>query len=77
MQGNNFPGTQRGLTLIECCITLAIVSILAGTAAPSFIESNKKRVLDGSAGELVTPTCTWRASRPRRTRRASGSASTR
>ena len=54
MQRKSFPGAQRGLTLIECCITLAIVSILAGTAAPSFIESNKKRVLDGSAGELAT-----------------------
>ena len=45
---------QRGVTLIEACITLAIISILVGTGAPSFIESNARRVLDGSASELVT-----------------------
>ena len=45
---------QRGLTLIEACATLAIASILVGTAAPSFIETNTKLVLDGSAGELAT-----------------------
>jgi type IV fimbrial biogenesis protein FimT len=45
---------QRGLTLVEACTTLAIASILVGTAAPSFIESFKKRVLEGSTGELAT-----------------------
>jgi type IV fimbrial biogenesis protein FimT len=45
---------QRGLTLTEACATLAIASILVGTAAPSFIDSNKKRVLEGSTGELST-----------------------
>ena len=54
MQRNSFPSFQRGLTLIEACITLAIASILVGTAVPSFIDSNKKRTLDGSAGELAT-----------------------
>ena len=54
MQRNSFPSFQRGLTLIEACITLAIASILVGTAVPSFIDSNKKRMLDGSAGELAT-----------------------
>ena len=54
MQRKSFPSTQRGPTLIEGCVTLAIVSILAGTAAPSFIESNKKRVLDGSVAEMAT-----------------------
>ena len=54
MQRKSFPSTQRGLTLIEGCVTLAIVSILAGTAAPSFIESNKNRVLDGSVAEMAT-----------------------
>lgn len=54
MQSKSFPDTQRGLTLIEGCITLAIVSILAGTAAPSFIGFTTKRALDGSAGEMAT-----------------------
>lgn len=54
MQDKSFQRFQRGLTLIECCITLAIISILAGTAAPSIIESNKKLMLDGGAAELVT-----------------------
>ena len=54
MQSKAFPTRQRGLSLIECCMTLAIASILVGTAAPSFIEFNKKRVFDGSTNELVT-----------------------
>ena len=54
MQGKSFSKTQRGLTLIEGCVTLAIASILVGTAAPSLIDSNKKRALDGGATELAT-----------------------
>ena len=54
MQTKSFPSSQRGLTLIEICVTLAIVGILAGTALPSFRETNKKVVFDGSVGELVT-----------------------
>ena len=33
---NSLSSLQRGLTLIEVCATLAIASILVGTAAPSF-----------------------------------------
>jgi type IV fimbrial biogenesis protein FimT len=54
MQRNSSLVQQRGLTLIEACATLAIASILVGTAAPSFTDSNKKRALDGIAGELAT-----------------------
>jgi Tfp pilus assembly protein FimT len=36
---------QRGLTLVEACATLAIASILVGTAVPSF---------RGGAGNLNT-----------------------
>ena len=45
---------QRGLTLIEVCTTLAVASVLAGTAIPSFEQSKNKRVLDGTAAELAT-----------------------
>ncbi len=44
----------RGVTLIEACAVLAIVGILAGSAALGLLESNTKRMLEGSAGELVT-----------------------
>ena len=44
---------QRGLSLVECCITLAITSILVGTAAPSFDGMLKTRRLDGQAAELA------------------------
>jgi type IV fimbrial biogenesis protein FimT len=54
MQRKSFPNTQHGLTLVETCATLAIASILVGTALPSFKESNNKRVLEGSTGELAT-----------------------
>ena len=54
MQRDRSLTQQRGVTLIEACITLAIVSILVGTAAPSFVDFNKKRVLDGRAGEIAT-----------------------
>lgn len=54
MQSQLFSRAQYGMTLIEVCIVLVIIAILAGTALPSFIDSNKKRVLDGSAGEMAT-----------------------
>lgn len=54
MHRNRTSSLQLGVTLVEACMTLAIASILVGTAAPSFIESNRKRTLDGSASELVT-----------------------
>jgi type IV fimbrial biogenesis protein FimT len=53
MQDKSFSNIQRGTSLIECCMTLAIVSILAGTAAPALIDSNKKQVVDGRAREIA------------------------
>jgi type IV fimbrial biogenesis protein FimT len=53
MQDKNFSDAQRGFSLIECCMTLAIICVLIGTAGPSLIESNKKQVLDGRAREIA------------------------
>ena len=53
MHRNSSLNPQRGLSLIECCATLAIASILVGTAAPSFDGLLKSRRLDGAAAELA------------------------
>lgn len=53
MQGKGFPGVQRGVTLIECCVVLAIAGILVGTALPSFTETLNKSVAEGMAAELA------------------------
>ncbi len=45
---------QRGLSLIEVCIGLAVVGVLVGSAVPSFEQTKQKRVLDGTAAELAT-----------------------
>ena len=54
MNSNRFPGFQRGVTLIEICVVLAIVSILLGTALPSFEKTKQKLGLDGTAAEMST-----------------------
>ena len=54
MQPKRFAGFQRGLTLIEICVVLAIVSILVGTAMPSFEKTKQKLALDGTAAEMST-----------------------
>ena len=53
MQDKSPSKFQRGLSLIECCATLAVVSILAATALPSFDELLNLRRLEGQAGELA------------------------
>ncbi len=50
----NLIGKQRGVTMIEACITLAIAGILAGSALPSFNETLNKRVLEGFSSEVGT-----------------------
>ena len=47
-------GKQRGVTMIEACITLAIAGILAGSALPSFKDSLEKRTLEGVSSEVRT-----------------------
>ena len=50
----NLIGKQRGVTMIEACITLAIAGILAGSALPSFKESLDKRRVEGLSSEVGT-----------------------
>ncbi len=45
---------QRGVTMIEACITLAIAGILAGSALPSFKDSLDKRKVEGISSEAGT-----------------------
>jgi type IV fimbrial biogenesis protein FimT len=45
---------QRGVTMIEACITLAIAGILAGSALPSFKDSLDKRKVEGISSEVGT-----------------------
>jgi type IV fimbrial biogenesis protein FimT len=54
MQVQRSHPVARGLTLIEACITLSIVGILAGTAVPSLEKFQKRRVLEGTASEVLT-----------------------
>ena len=45
---------QRGVTLIEACIVLAITAIVAGSAAPGMQSLIDARRLDGAATQLAT-----------------------
>ena len=46
--------TQRGLTLIECVVTLAIIVITLGAAIPTFTQARERRHLEGAAAQLST-----------------------
>jgi type IV fimbrial biogenesis protein FimT len=45
---------QRGVSLIEACITVTIAGILAGTALPSFKDTLDKRSVEGVSSEVRT-----------------------
>ena len=45
---------QRGLTLIECVVTLAIIVITLGAAIPTFTQARERRHLEGAAAQLAT-----------------------
>jgi type IV fimbrial biogenesis protein FimT len=53
MQVQRSLSFARGLTLIEACATLAIASVLAGTAVPAFDKFQTRRVLEGMAAEAL------------------------
>lgn len=46
--------TQRGLTLVESAIGLAITAIVAATAVPSFESARERRHLEGAAAQFET-----------------------
>jgi type IV fimbrial biogenesis protein FimT len=46
--------TQRGLSLIEVAVVLAVTAVLAGTAAPSLADFIGTRRLDAAAAQLAT-----------------------
>jgi type IV fimbrial biogenesis protein FimT len=50
----NLAQQQRGISMIECCIVLAIGGILAGGALPSFKETLDKRTIEGVSSEVRT-----------------------
>ena len=54
MNSSKTLNQQRGVTMIEACITLAIAGILAGSALPSFKDSLEKRTLEGVSSEVRT-----------------------
>ncbi len=45
---------QRGITLIEACIVLAVTAIVAATGAPAMQDLLDRRRLEGTAAQLVT-----------------------
>jgi type IV fimbrial biogenesis protein FimT len=46
--------TQAGVTLVEAAAVLAVVSVVAGLAVPSFERSVQRRHLEGAAAQLET-----------------------
>lgn len=48
------PSAQRGVTLIEAGIVLAVIAIAAGAAAPGMQDLIDARRLDGAATQLAT-----------------------
>ena len=47
-------GRQRGVTLVEAGVVLAVTAILASTAAPAMQDLLDRRRLDGAATQLAT-----------------------
>lgn len=45
---------QRGLTLVEAAVVLAITAVTVGAAAPSFQQARERRHLEGVAAQMET-----------------------
>ena len=54
MKTTPFPTRQRGVTLIEACIVLAVTVIVATTAAPGMQALIDARRLEGAATQLAS-----------------------
>lgn len=54
MKTSHPPQAQRGITLIEACMVLAITTVLATTAAPGMQDLIAARRLDNAANQLAT-----------------------
>jgi type IV fimbrial biogenesis protein FimT len=48
------PRAQRGVTLIEVGIALAVIAVIAGTVAPSFAQAANRRRVEGLAEQART-----------------------
>lgn len=53
MKTSHRPPTQRGITLIESCMVLAVSTVLATTAAPGMQDLIAARRLDNAATQLA------------------------
>lgn len=45
---------QPGLTLIDCCVVLGIISLMLSGAVPAFEDMSQRRHLEGVASEFAT-----------------------
>ena len=45
---------QRGLTLVELMVTMAIIAVTLGAALPTFTQARDRRHLEGAAAQLAT-----------------------
>jgi type IV fimbrial biogenesis protein FimT len=52
---------QRGITLIEVCIVIAVAMVLLGNSLPSLQSTLTRRTLEGHAAELAGDVHYWRS----------------
>lgn len=45
---------SKGFTLIECMVSLAVISVTVGAAVPSVKQASERRQLEGASAQLAT-----------------------